>query len=1480
MTRGSRVGGLLAVIVLITGVASEARADTTQECTALFPTPVAAHDPQARLSFWGGYVAGGTDTLVARSKLDLSLLPLSCGNTACAITGSAAAQAILPPFPSTQSSARLNVGWLGNEFYQGSSRDFRDVSIGLWGTLRLPASEQPWRIRNLSIGLDGTLILGPGDYWVENLSLALGAELKVQGEGTVRLHVRNTFSVPLSMHLNAGGETTQLLVVAYDNLSLQTSAGVTGSVYAVGDVSLATGASITGDLAASTANLQLGARVTAISDSQRGQLDYGDLCHNTLDPDLEVPDEEAPVITLDQPDGQRQEAAVAILSGHVTDTGGPSAGVAGLWVTRSDTGDAMQAAISGTAFSTSLPVAFGDNHFSVLARDHSGNETTLGWHVIREDVTAPQVSLSGPPQETVQRSPFMLEGEVDDGEHGSGVSTIVVTRAGQSETTPVTRDGNQFSVAVPVQWGDNILQVTVTDIAGNSTVAEKQVTRTDQIPPDLVIHNPPSAIVGAATVTVTGVAQDDTYGSGVARIVVDNTSVPGTVITVTPGANGEFSASIALGAGLNQISITAEDQFANRSVAAISVTRPDQDGDGIPDDIDPDRDGDGYSNEEEISRGTDPDDPNDYPDDVAPVLTVNNPPEARVTRADIQVTGTAVDDRAMHSVTLLNHRFGIPLATTLQAGGHYSGLVPLEVGDNAITVTARDAAGNESSEVIQVLRVEPPRLVNVSPAQGVMVHDPVVTLSGEIHGVQTAEMLTLQVNGAQVMIGDGQGDAQTGFVYPFAVTDLPLDFGVNRFVLQLNSPDGHDSRTLDITRLPEDEDSVPPPTLTLLTPLDGAWQGADTVQVRGRIEGGAGAVEITVNGVRASRVGGAAAGTFSSSLTFTDGAGTLTVSVTATDQLGRAATQSVTVYRDTGAPVIALDNPLAPLPADNPVNETPYRLAGTVTDPRLAGMLIDGAPVMLVATAAEGEYRFAADVPLSAGTRTVSLEAHDLAGNRVRQSYQFTLSPSALLMPILPMANTRFVVVDNATTSVVARLAGQAAGATAVALLDGETFPLTLGGTLVQGSVQLPTEEGPHSLRIEINHPDAGLVAAANIPINIANPSQQPLTLVRSSPASDAGVIAPNQTLTFHFNRPVDPATLNVSIKETLHGLTYINQDASGTDFLRAQGYKLQTVHRALEPVPGTVDILPGARAVTFVADRYYGYGATLDAEIIADGISLGRARFTVEPLPTQVSGNVADQFGNPVAGVTVALGPLRTTTDAKGGYQLGFGEQSGHVAGGVAELVFNPAMQDPRFGTRRQPVTVRPGEHNRLGLRTVLLLNENTGFSGLRSGATTRLANDQLEIDLTQAVLHGPEGAGSVTVNPQFLPLERLGLETTGPVPLFGVYVLQPDSLRVEGQVGLSMAVPMYQGTREWMQDGSLVMVLGLNDNRSALAPVGVAEVVGERVILRRAFRGRWLDYLGIAPVTEQALPALQAWVAGEGGWATVQTALGAGGR
>ena len=114
-------------------------------------------------------------------------------------------------------------------------------------------------------------------------------------------------------------------------------------------------------------------------------------------------------------------------------------------------------------------------------------------------------------------------------------------------------------------------------------------------------------------------------------------------------------------------------------------------------------------------------------DTQQPVLTVTNPANNAVTKqANITVSGTVTDQTA---VTV--NANGVPLP--VDGAGQFTGDVSLAEGQNFVTVTATDAAGNAATVVRSVTRdTQAPVLTVTAPVDGVTINAYHVTVTGSV----------------------------------------------------------------------------------------------------------------------------------------------------------------------------------------------------------------------------------------------------------------------------------------------------------------------------------------------------------------------------------------------------------------------------------------------------------------------------------------------------------------------------------------------------------------------------------------------------------------------------------------------------------------------------------------------------------------------------------------------------------------------------
>ena len=344
---------------------------------------------------------------------------------------------------------------------------------------------------------------------------------------------------------------------------------------------------------------------------------------------------------------------------------------------------------------------------------------------------------------------------------------------------------------------------------------------------------------------------------------------------------------------------------------------------------------------------------------------------------------------------------------------------------------------------------------------------------------------------------------------------------------------------------------------------------------------------------------------------------------------------------------------------------------------------------------------------------------------------------------------------------VAARLSRKPEGVTARArIASGQNQALGLTDTLASGTVTLPAEPGRHRLVVDVVSENNTVLASTSRYVGTVDAADIPLEVVRREPSASEQNVEPNQAVELHFNKALDPARLSVEVLETLHGKTYVNDDAPGTNFLQAKGAELHPVHRDRVQVPGEVTLLPGNQGLAFFPARHYGYNAQVFVEVGYDGERLARYRFRVRPLPTFITGGLNDQFGQPLAGVDVTLPELglSTETNDDGAFSFGFNARPDErIPGGRHELLINPGFDTPGYGSERTTISVQQGRRNSLGLLQLPELSDRAPFQHVSSSQQTlSLAGGDLEIDVANAQLRFNRGRTSGELQVQFFPFSR----------------------------------------------------------------------------------------------------------------------------
>jgi hypothetical protein len=320
-----------------------------------------------------------------------------------------------------------------------------------------------------------------------------------------------------------------------------------------------------------------------------------------------------------------------------------------------------------TAYTMSNAVPGQQYCFAVAAYDTVAGEGPKSPAVCGSSNDFPSLTNPGDLSATVgQATSVQLHGSDPDGQaltySASGLPPGLSVMAGTGFVSGTPATSGIYPVTASASDGALSDSVSFT-----WSVAPGSAPPSDTSPPAVTIINPtaePEYQAGTATISMSGTSSDDVgvtsvswqndRGGGGTAIGVASWSVPGLVLQP----------------GTNHVSVTARDAAGNASTKVINVT---------------------------------------YADASYPVVTITSPTSADTYTnlfSMVTLAGSASDDMGVTSVTWSNNRGGSGTASGTSNWSVPS--VSLQAGDNVITVFARDAAGNVSTDTLAVTYVTPP----------------------------------------------------------------------------------------------------------------------------------------------------------------------------------------------------------------------------------------------------------------------------------------------------------------------------------------------------------------------------------------------------------------------------------------------------------------------------------------------------------------------------------------------------------------------------------------------------------------------------------------------------------------------------------------------------------------------------------------------------------------------------------------------------
>jgi len=515
---------------------------------------------------------------------------------------------------------------------------------------------------------------------------------------------------------------------------------------------------------------------------------------------------------------------------------------------------------SGTASGTttwsvaSVTLQSGDNVLTVTARDAAGNTSTDVLTVTYNppDTTAPVVTITSPtsnPTTTVATTPLNIGGSATD-----AVGVTQVTWSNNRGGSGTASGTTAWSVSgIVLQTGSNILTVTARDAAGNSSTDTLTVTYTpDTTAPAVSITSPtsnPTLSVSAASLNISGSASD---AIGVTQVTWTNDrGGSGTA----SGTTSWSVANITLQSGVNLLTVTARDAAGNSSTDSLSVT---------------------YT-----------------PDTTQPAVSITGPtsnPTITVTSTPLALSGTASDNVGVTQVSWSSNR-----GSSGNASGTTSwsvGSITLLSGSNIITVTARDAAGNTSTDTLTVTYnpdTTQPAVTITSPTSNSTLATTASTLA--LGGTASDNVAVTQVTWSNSRGGSGTASGTTAW----SVASISLQTGSNTITVTARDAAGNTrTDTLTVTR----DNTQPNVSITSPTSNSTFSTSASSINLGGTAsDSSTGINQVTWSSNRGGS--GTASGTTNwsaSGVALLSGQNILTV--TARDGAGNTRTDTLTVTRN------------------------------------------------------------------------------------------------------------------------------------------------------------------------------------------------------------------------------------------------------------------------------------------------------------------------------------------------------------------------------------------------------------------------------------------------------------------------------------------------------------------------------------------------------------------------------------------------------
>lgn len=626
------------------------------------------------------------------------------------------------------------------------------------------------------------------------------------------------------------------------------------------------------------------------------------------------------------------------------------------------------------SYSHALALADGKNTIEVKATDLATNVSS-DTRTIYLDQKSPLIDITSPADNSKTGKPeIIVTGNVYE------TSTVEIRLNGV--TQPSERDGFAFKAALTPAYGPNTIEIIAIDQATNRGTEKRTVIFDDQ-KPSLAVTEPGQDIRTNRDVLILKGTAADALTAVSVSIEMDGT-------TYTPAVtNSSFEQRLVL---------TEEKSYA------IKVTATDEVGNSIS-----------------VQR-------NVIYDVTPPALTID--PVVSPTNQQSQVISGTREEGAAVAVSCATAIIGpveYPTATTWKIS-----LSGLTVGDNAITATATDDAGNPGSVTAHII-------YDITPPTG-----SILINSGA--GITASTLVALDLSAA-----DPNGVSRMRLSNDGITWTEPEFFAGQRgwYLLSGDGPkqvfvqykDAAGNWSIDPIVASILLDTTPP--VVSASPAGGIYNAYQMVQLT---TNEAATIHYTTDGSLPT----VSSAVYSTPLTITVDT---TLKSLAIDGAGNQGGRSDSYIIDTIPPVLIVST----LPDGSYTNNAVLNVSGTVTDNvGVKELLINGAPVPF-----GSDGKFSQVLPLKFGENMVNIKATDLATNPVEVTRTFYLDQKAPLLVIDTPA-------DNSKTGTgLIKVAGSVDETSIVEItMDGVVQPVIRTGNNFLSTVALVPGAKPNTIGV------------------------------------------------------------------------------------------------------------------------------------------------------------------------------------------------------------------------------------------------------------------------------------------------------------------------------------------------------------------------------------------------------------------------------